>query len=161
MKNSFGCSVKCDQYKNTKQIFTAIQKDNETRIHTSLDHKALSSSLSSLMQALKLVVFGLQRNRAYPKTFSTIQLNILTTLLLQGKISVNGPSLSHLHALSASRLNLFKTLSLAASRTLKMAVTLGAITQFFSILQTNFPRFQTARYICRSSIFFISKLNHR
>ena len=63
----------------------------------------------------------------------------------QGKFSVNGPSLNHLHALSASRLNLSNTLSLAASHILKMAVTLGAIIQFFSILQKHFPPFQTAR----------------
>ena len=31
-QTSFGCNIQYDQYKNTKQVLTAIQKDNECRI---------------------------------------------------------------------------------------------------------------------------------
>ena len=124
-----------------------FKKTTNTVSHMSLNHKVLSSPLFLLNQDLKLAVFGLRSNRVCRKTFSTFQLNILTTLLLQGKISANGPSLNHLHALSASRLNLSNTLSLAASHILKMVVTLGAIIKFFSILQKHFLHFQTALYI--------------
>ena len=65
----------------------------------------------------------------------------------QGKISVNGPSFNHLHAHSASRLNLSNTSSPAASRILKMFDTLGATTRSFSILLKPFPRFQTVYYM--------------
>ena len=68
----------------------------------------------------------------------------ITTLLLQGKISVNCPSLNHLHALYASRLNLSNTRSLAASRFLKMAVKICATTQFFSTLKKNISSFSSS-----------------
>ena len=32
VKTSFGCNAQYDQYKNKKQILTAMQKDNESRI---------------------------------------------------------------------------------------------------------------------------------
>ena len=51
------------------------------------------------------------------KHFSTLQVNILTTLFLQGRVYVNGPSLNHLHALYAFKLNFSKISSPAASRT--------------------------------------------
>ena len=159
-KTSLGCNVQYDQYRNTKQVLTAIQKDNERRITHEL--KSQGFFISSI-----LTHAGSKTRSLWPsapqrmlKNFSTFQVNILTMLLPQGKIYVNGQYLNHLHALSASRLNLSNTLSLAASRILKMAVTLGAIIQFFSILQKHFlvPKLLVS---CRSSIFFISKLNHR
>ena len=68
---------------------------------------------------LKLVMSGLHYNKACQITFSTFQLNIWTTLLQQEKISVNGPSLSHLHAQTASNSNLSNMSSPAVSRTSK------------------------------------------
>ena len=120
----------------------------------SLNHKGLSSPVSLLTQVPKLAAYGLQYNKACRKIFLAFHLNTRATPLQQGRISVNGPSFNHLHAHSASRLNLFSTWSPAANRILMKADTLGATTQSFSILLKPFPLFQTVYYMPISLRFY-------
>ena len=46
-KTSFGCNVQYDQYNNTKQVHTAIQKDNER--HNTHELKSQGFIISSIL----------------------------------------------------------------------------------------------------------------
>ena len=100
-QTSLGYNVQYDQYHNTKQVLNAVQKDKEMRITRELKPQgfiiaSILTHTSSKARSLRSTV-----QQSMPKKSLSILSNIWVTPLQPGRISANGPFLSHLHAPSA------------------------------------------------------------
>ena len=122
---SSGCNIQYDQYRNIKQVSTAIQNVKEVRIRHEL--KSLGFILSSIL------IHGSKHNRhLWTKVHCNMPRNIFNFILfLQRRIYANGPSLPNLYALLAYSLRLFNMLCPVANPIFKMVDTPGIIIASF------------------------------
>ena len=132
---SSGCNIQYDQYRNTKQILTAIQNDYEDRIRHEL--KSQGFILSSI-----LLQGSMHTRHLWTKVHCNMPRNIFNFIVkyvnntLPTKKNLYKWSLSpHLYALSAYSLRRFNMLFPVANPIFKMVDIPGVILPSFYILQ--------------------------
>ena len=74
-QTSFGCNIQYDQYKNTKQVLAAIQKDNKSHITHDLKSQGFVISCILAHTRCKFRSLWSMAQQSMPRTYSIFQLN--------------------------------------------------------------------------------------
>lgn len=84
-KTSFGCIVQYDQYKNTKQVVTAIQKDNESRNTHELKSQGFVISSILTRASSKTLSLWFSAQQSMPKSIFKFSVKYLNNTCCQEK----------------------------------------------------------------------------
>ena len=80
-QTSFGCNIQYDQYKNTKQVLAAIQKDNESRITHELKSEGFVISCILTHASSKLRSLWSMTQQGMPKNIFNFSIKYLNNTL--------------------------------------------------------------------------------